>query len=35
VPEVVDPGAWLGPGIPMGAAQAIAGAAASLAGRRG
>jgi type IV pilus assembly protein PilM len=34
VPEVVDPGAWLGPGIPMAAAQAIAGAAASLAGSR-
>ena len=30
-PEVVDPGEWLGPGIPAAAAQAIAGAAASLA----
>jgi type IV pilus assembly protein PilM len=33
-PEVVDPAAWLGPGIPMAGAQAIAGAAASLAGSR-
>jgi len=34
VPEVVDPGTWLGPGMPMAGAQAIAGAAASLAVRR-
>ena len=34
VPEVVDPGTWLGPGMPMAGAQAIAGAAASLAGGR-
>ena len=33
-PEVVDPAAWLGPGIPMAGAQSIAGAAASLAGSR-
>jgi hypothetical protein len=34
VPEAVDPGPWLGPGMPMAGAQAIAGAAASLAGSR-
>jgi hypothetical protein len=33
-PEVVDPGDWLGPGTPVAMAQAIAGAAASLAGVR-
>jgi type IV pilus assembly protein PilM len=33
-PEVVDPGNWLGPGTPVAMAQAIAGAAASLAGIR-
>jgi hypothetical protein len=33
-PEVVDPGAWLGPGTQMPVSQAIAGAAASLAGSR-
>jgi Tfp pilus assembly PilM family ATPase len=32
VPEVVDPGAWLGGGTPMAMSQAIAGAAASLVG---
>lgn len=31
-PEVVDPGDWLGPGTPVAMSQAIAGAAASLAG---
>jgi len=34
VPQVVDPGTWLGPGMPLSGAQAIAGAAASLAGGR-
>jgi len=33
-PEVVDPGEWIGPGIPAAASQAIAGAAAALAGGR-
>jgi hypothetical protein len=31
-PKIVDPAEWIGPGIPAAAAQAIAGAAASLAG---
>jgi hypothetical protein len=33
-PEVVDPGEWLGAGTPVAVSQAIAGAAASLAGSR-